>query len=63
MFSFMGRLETPVKYAAVGALGGFLANLAMILAGFSPPEPLATIVGLGVGGFIGGLFQQRRKGG
>ncbi|MDF2231207.1 hypothetical protein P2H44_01425 [Albimonas sp. CAU 1670] len=63
MFSFLGRLETPVKFALVGALGGFLANLLMILAGFPPPEPLATIVGLGVGGFVGGLFHQRRKGG
>ncbi|WP_339947101.1 hypothetical protein [uncultured Albimonas sp.] len=63
MFSFLGRFETPVKYALVGALGGFLANLLMILAGFPPPEPLATIIGLGLGGFIGGMFHQRRKGG
>jgi len=35
----------------------------MMLAGYPQPEPRATIVGLGVGGFVGGLFHQRRKGG
>ena len=63
MFSFLGRFETPVKYALMGAAGDFLANLLMILAGYPPPEPLATIIGLGVGGFVGGMFHQKRKGG
>ena len=35
--------EDLLKYALMGAAGGFLANLLMILAGSPPPEPLATI--------------------
>ncbi len=60
MFESFGKFALPVKYAITGVAGGIIwLVIANLIQYQSAAGPIATLVALGVGGFVGGLIRQK----
>ncbi len=60
MFKFLDKYGLPVKYAIIGFFGGVIwLVIAYLIQYQSAAGPLATLVALAVGGFVGGFIRQK----
>ena len=56
---FLNKLDLPIKYTIFGFIGGLIALILLPVIGYSPSNPIATVVGCTIGGWVGGFARKK----
>ena len=56
---FLNKLSLPVKYTIFGFVGGLIALILLPLIGYPPSNPIATVIGCTIGGWLGGFARKK----